>query len=81
MTARMNAARWIGALIAVVLADIAIALLLTVIRSALNCGDCNDSLGDALDVALIALPSVYFVLLARALMRREAERRRGGTPN
>jgi len=77
----MNAGRWIGALIAVLLADIAIAVLLAVIRSAENCGECNDSLGDALDVALIALPSVYFVLLARAVIRRWAEGRAGGTPN
>jgi hypothetical protein len=74
----MNAGRWIAALSAVLLADIAIALLLAIIRSAENCGDCNDSLGDALDVALIALPSVYFVLLARAVMRRRAERHGGG---
>jgi hypothetical protein len=77
----MNAGRWIGALIAVLVADIAIALLLAVIRSAENCGDCNDSLGDALDVALIALPALYFVLLARAVMRHRAERRGDGTPN
>jgi hypothetical protein len=69
----VNAARWIGGLVGVVLVDLGVGFVLVLMKGIENCDDgqweCSDPLYDLLVLAFFAIPAAYVVALLLAAAR------------
>jgi hypothetical protein len=82
----MTARWWIGGLVVVLLVELVLAFLWFGFGMAENCNngiprwECSESLEEAVDVLLIAVPATYFTVFVIVALRASVQRR-SGTPN